>query len=462
MRAGFGIAAVCLAASGCLGDGASHAPPPATDVIPERPITVQVRLQAAHDDDTLFLRVRFPASEEDTQHESWRRLGGAWQLEGGGFRDLQAAIDGDAERGDVTRTSAASEAALAVLIDDPTSVGRLLNFQTTGCFGQCHERQRHMPNWRAADGPAPMTVWTGVGKADLWIWRGQRSALAGFADDLSFTPTGYVPDAGASPFTPVALTTDGLPSFVFDPAGGDGFARSWTTLPTPFVFDDGTLAELPDALAIGTAMLLGYTPADDDTVPAQVLSVPGGSRADVTALSLVGDGEWDVVLTRKLATGDAVGDLAFVSGKPYGIALSLHRNRADGRDHYVSLPLTLLLDTAGEGVRAVSMAGTAATPSFSDETMFPVTELSLFLPGVTSFEWLVGAPTTREGAPRTADVVHGGAFEVASAQNGCADCHAIRATDPTPPVMDAGPLERLVLRRGGVFTETPFFEEAAP
>lgn len=459
MRVRLAIAVASLAAGGCLGDRAEEAPSPG-GAIPDRPTTVQVRVQAAHNDDTLFLRVCFPATESDARHETWRRVAGEWRREGGGFRDLQAALEGDEERGDVTRTSAASESALSVLIDDPSSVGRLLNFRETGCFGQCHERQRQMPNWRAADGAAPMNVWTGVGKGDLWIWRGQRSALAGFADDLSFTSEGYVPDGGAPPFLPFLLSTSGLPSFVYDPAGGSGFAQAWSEDPAVLAFDDGTLADLPDALAIGSALMLGYVPADEDTVPAQVLSLPDGSRADVAAISLSADGEWDVVLARKLETGDASGDVAFVSGRPYGIAFSLHRDRADGRDHYVSLPLTLLVDTAGEGIAAVAFAGAgSAAPAFSDEMSFPVAELALFLPGVTSFDWLVGAPTTRAGAPRTVDVLHGGALEVATASHRCVDCHTIRSSDPTPPVTDAGPLERLVLRRGGVFGVTPFFDE---
>jgi hypothetical protein len=460
VRVGLAIGAVCLAACGCLGDRAEDAPSP-DGVIPGRPTTLQVRVQAAHNDDTLFLRVRFPAPDVASRHETWRRVAGEWRREGGGFRDLQAAAEGDVDRGDVTRTSAASETALSVLLDDPSSAGRLLSFRETGCFGQCHERQRQMPNWRASDGAAPMTVWTGFGKGDLWIWRGQRSALGGFADDLSFTPAGYVPDAGTAPFTPVTLTTEGLPSFVYDPAGGGAFAQAWSGQPAPLSFDDGTLDGLPDALAIGSALLLGYSPADDDTVPAQRLSLPGGSRADVATASAVAGGEWDVVFTRRLSTGDPAGDLALTSGKPYGIAFALHRDDADGRDHYVSLPVTLLLGTAGEGVTSVAVAGTgAAAPAFSDETAFPVTELSMFLPGVTSFDWLVGAPTTRDGEARTVDVVHGGALEVATAERRCADCHTVRSTDPAPPVADAGPLERLVLRRGGVYGPTPFFEES--
>lgn len=453
----FVIGMLCLGASGCLGDHAGDRLPEPAGAIPVRPLVVPVRVQAAHNGDTLFLRVRFPSAPGDRRHETWRRVDGEWRREGGGFRDLAAAQSDDAERGDVTRTSAASETQLSVMLDDSSSVGRLLYFQTTGCVGQCHDRQRQMPNWRAADGPTPMSIWTGFGKADLWIWRAQRSALAGFADDLSFTPAGYVPDAGTAPFTPVALGTAGIPTWLF---AGD-FAVRWEDPPPALAFDDGTVEGVADAMSLDSALLAGYVPSDGDTVPAQRLSTPTGSRADVGALASESDGEWEVLLTRRLSTGDTTGDLALTSGRAYGIGLALHRDDADGRDHYVSFPLTLLLDTAGEGVFAPALAGTGGVaPSFSDETAFPVTTVSLFLPGVTSFDFTVGAVVRRDGLARTVDVIHGGAVEVGNAEHRCSDCHTVRATDPAPPVTDAGPMERLVLRRGGVFGPTPFFEDA--
>ena len=462
MRARLPVSAVCLAAAaGCLGDLREDTPVPGS-LIPARPSRLETRVQAAHNDDTLFLRVRFPA-ELGERHELWHRADGAWRLEGGGFREVAAALAGDEQRALFPdAVSVGAELQLSVLLDDPSSPGRLLAFREQGCFGQCHDRQRQMPNWRAEDGAKPMTVWTGVGKGDLWVWRSHRTALAGFADDLSFTPAGYVPDAGAVPYSAVALTgTAQMPAWLFDPSDAGAWAFPYDTVIAqgPYAFDDGSLDGVANAMTVGSALASGYAPADGDTVPAWLLAMPGGSRADVAADATWSDGAWDLVLSRKLVTGDAIGDLALPLGKPYGIALALHRDGADGRDHYVSLPLTLLLDTAGEGVAVTAVAGTG-TPSF-DESGFPVTELALFLPGLTSFDWLVGAPAHRDGTVRTVDVVHGGGFEVATAQFRCADCHTVRAEDPLPPQMNAGPLERLVLRRGGVYSPTPFFDERA-
>ncbi|HVO30680.1 MAG TPA: hypothetical protein VMV18_08085, partial [bacterium] len=60
--------------------------------------------------------------------------------------------------------------------------------------------------------------------------------------------------------------------------------------------------------------------------------------------------------------------------------------------------------------------------------------------------------------PRAYDVKHGGAKEVDTSEKACADCHRVRQTDPKPPYRDAGAFENIVLRRGGVFDPTPFFE----
>ena len=81
-------------------------------------------------------------------------------------------------------------------------------------------------------------------------------------------------------------------------------------------------------------------------------------------------------------------------------------------------------------------------------------------PGITSFDFLVGAIVDRDGQVRERDVVHGGAEEVALASKRCADCHSVTAGDSPPPFLDAGPLGELVLRRGGVYGPTPFFEES--
>lgn len=447
--------------AGCLDDRDRDLEVPAGGAIPERPMTRSVLVQAAADEDTLFLRLRFDGNRGD--RDRWLcRVAGEWREEGGGFRDLQAALDGDEARGDVTRASKMTEVALTVIVDDPTSTTRLREFTQTGCFGFCHESARHMPNWRAADGLLPMEVWPGFGGfGDLWIWRAHRSGLAGFADDSRLSYAGYVPDAGLAPWTANAIGTAGLPSFVFDPAtSGSVFTVPWDPAGEAEPFAFGAVDGLPAALASDIALQSGWVPADGQCVPASLLREPTGSRSNVTASSTWSIGQWDVTLARPLVTGDAAADVSFALGKRYPFALALHSDQADSRDHYASFPSALLFGTTGEGIAVVALAGTGATPSFGDESSFPATTMNLVLPGVTTWEYLVGSNVGRSGALRESDVRHGGDVEVGTVDKRCADCHTIRQGDPFPPYMDAGALERLVLRRGGVYGPTPFFGES--
>lgn len=138
---------------------------------------------------------------------------------------------------------------------------------------------------------------------------------------------------------------------------------------------------------------------------------------------------WDVTVARPLARSGGIGDVALATGETVDVALALYTEGAGARDHYVSLPFALTVGTSTE------------------------LEVPLFLPGVTSWEFLVGAVVDRAGALREDDRLHGGWREVATGERACADCHRVRSTDEPPPYRDAGALERLVLRRGGVLFE---------
>lgn len=450
----FVAAAVVAAACDDLSRGAL---PGGTPGIPARPMTKTLRVQAAYDDTNLYLRVRFDA-DEGIRQEYFHYTDGAWLREGGGFRDYAAALAGDAARGDVDRVSAGSETVLGVAISDRHALAAVRDFDKFGCFLACHERQDAMPNWREGDGEFPMALFPGFGGfADAWIWRADRTALAGIADDESLGVAGLVPDAGTAPFAALELDTAGNPPFAFSAAETGAAAFAWDDVRSgsaPYAFDDGTLPAVPDAVSFGSALALGYVPAEGDAVPAQILAAPDGSRADVTAESSWSAGSWDVTLVRRLSTTDATHDVQFTDGGVYDIALSLHSENADERDHYVTLPLAVGLSTSGDLVATK----TPGVPDFTDETTFPVKDVGAVLPGVTSFDFLVGSLATRDGQPRTWDVKHGGRVEVAESLRHCGECHRIRASDPVPTYRDAGALESLVLRRGGVYDPTPFFE----
>lgn len=450
------IGMMAMAAVACIADKGGSPVPPGSGAIPLRPMVLHLKAQAAYDDANLWLRVRWPG-DEGARDRMFRYVGGAWRLEGGGFRDLEASNDGDPDRGELGHVSAFAEDQLAVAIDDRQAATRVRDFDKFGCFPACHERERQMPNWRGGDGDVGMFLFpTFGGFADLWVWRAQRTGLAGKADDLSLTTTGLVPDPGRAGWTDLELA-GGAPPMVFDGTGSGAWAVPFTqaTSSGPYSFGDGSV---PGAVAVpyATAIGGGWVPAEDDTVPAQILTLSTGSRADVSASSSwTAAGGWDLVLSRKLATGDAAHDVAIAPGRSYGLSFSLHSDQADGRDHYVSLPVLLLVGTAGNGIAAVQTTG---APDFSDETAFPVSDVPLVLPGVTSFDFLVGAVSNRDGTQREHDVVHGGHLEVTTSARHCTECHRITGDDPVPSYENAGELQRIVLRRAGVYDPTPFFE----
>ena len=169
----------------------------------------------------------------------------------------------------------------------------------------------------------------------------------------------------------------------------------------------------------------------------------------LAATGSVADLTWDVLYTRPLAAGGE--DIPLSPGDLYHLGLALHPDGSEGRYHYVSLPLALGLDVPSGGLDAVTLPG-VALPDFSDTASFPPLSVDLFLPGITSFEFLVGAVVDRNGQLRNNDYRHGGARAVATGALGCGECHRVESDSVVPPVQNAGALERLVLRRGGVFS----------
>ena len=70
-------------------------------------------------------------------------------------------------------------------------------------------------------------------------------------------------------------------------------------------------------------------------------------KNDLAATGGFADGKYTVVITRKLATGDAK-DITLQDGKAFSISISVHDNKNKGRKHHVSFPLSVGLSTAGD------------------------------------------------------------------------------------------------------------------
>ena len=90
-----------------------------------------------------------------------------------------------------------------------------------------------------------------------------------------------------------------------------------------------------------------------------------------------------------------------------------------------------------------------------------MTRLYLFQPGISTWEFLTGQNETNaveytNAQGQLVGQAHGGSGAVDSGSNPCTDCHTVRANDPfQPPVFNAGSMEDLTERRGGIWEDTP-------
>ncbi len=452
-------------------------------------VTLPFTVQAAYNDDTMFFHMSWEGDKGDT-HDYFRYTNGEWQREGGVRRDAQATIDNDPLRGSTGINSTIYESRVTFMLDDPNGPNAVAGFREYGCMLTCHDNSRTMPTWVNADGEVHKYLPDDVpGRLDLWHHRLGRANPIGLSDDQWVGQrTGDEGDSGGGsrhgdngtgPYATASVDDAGNPQWVFDPATtGGSFAFPFDDLFTSPLrsFVDDTAAELgpnaPNPVGIDymDAVAMGYVPAEGDTVPRRRLRQTEGSRGDITAAGTTftpsaGDplfGRWDSNIQRALDTLND-DDTALADGNIYNIAFALHTGMVTVRDHYVSFAYTLSLSGGDADIQAVKMAGSGSgtLPDFLDTAQFPVTNLDIFLPGITSFEFLngdnVGLEYIDPATGMAVDQSHGGASFLAQG-SGCRDCHSVRegaAFVPANGGFPAGAMETLVPLRGGVTTPTP-------
>jgi PKD repeat protein len=461
----------------------------------EKAMILPFTVQAAYNDDTMFFQMSWEGDKGDT-HDYFRYTNGAWQREGGPRRDAQASIDNDPARGSTSVNSTIYESRVTFMLDDPTGPNAVPMFAELGCMLTCHDNSRAMPTWINSDGEVhkylPDDDMFMGGRLDLWHHRLARSNPIGLSDDqwvgqrVNGEDDGKGGsrhgDDGTSPYSTAAFD-DNTPQWVFDPAttpNGE-FAFQFSDLFTSPIryFTDGTAQFLginaPNAVGIdyADAIAMGYVPQEGDTVPRRRLRQTVGSRGDIGAAGttfvpsaddpLVG--RWNSNIQRALATGNN-DDTQLADTGLYNIAFAVHTGMVTVRDHYVSFAYSLSLDGGDADIQAVKMAGTGdeSLPDFSDTTAYPVKALDLFLPGITSDEFLKGQnetdgvvyidPLTSEAV----DQVHAGASFINTMGSSCQDCHAVTEDEAFTPAnggFASGSMEVLVLQRGGVRSQTP-------
>ena len=448
-----------------------------------KPTTFEIKVQAAYNDDTMFFNIQWQGNRGDT-HDFLHFTNGKWRREGGHRRDAQSTLDRDRSRGRTDVVSTSYESSLAFFLDDPNGVNAVPGFEKFGCFMVCHDDSQYMPEW---DGQSELTMYlpdsfpsNSPGRLDLWRHRLALANPVSWADDQSVAKKipgqerfgGRIGDGQSkgdeSPFRINKLDPNtGKPDFTLDYSKTNGlsafpFSEIFTN---PYRFfmrrDTKTVSGEPLFVMTSSDYIISeingaYVPREGDTIPGNRLRKPTGLRGHISSVgsrfepdsagSLTGT--ITASLQRKLDTLD-LSDTKLEIGGTYNIAFAVATDFSGARDHYVSFPQKLSL---GNGAFADIQAGYVpgngvVLPDFSDTSRFPQTTVSMFLPGITSYEFVTGKNEFKNYYPKGSTTpigqIHPGSFALNSQTAGCRDCH-----DPLT-------MADLVTRRGGVNTATP-------
>ena len=478
--------------SSCGDDGdkvSGVAAPTLVGIEPDKAIILPFGIQVAFNDDTIFFHTNWEGDRGDT-HDYFRFTNGAWQGEGGTRRDAQSTIDNDPLRGSTSKNSTIYESRMTFMLDDPNGPNAVRDFGSFGCALTCHDNSRAMPLWVNADGEVHKYLNDDhPGRLDLWHHRLGRANPIGVSDD-QWVGTRIEGDgdggsrhgdAGDGPFQTGALGDDGNPLWVFDPDTTGGlFAFKFDQLfSSPLNYcvneaaaDLGPNAPNPVCISYEDAVAKGYEPREGDTVPRRRLRQPTESRGDITTLGTTFTpsaddplrGRWDSNLQRLLNTGND-DDTAMIAGAMYNIAFAVHTDMVTVRDHYISFPYTLSLGGDDADIRAVRIPGSGLTalPDFSDTTQFPVVDVNLFLPGITSFEFTAGENVDMifidPGTAAPVDQMHAGTDLILNQGISCRGCHKAATSEvfnpPQTGGFPGGSMEDLTKQRGGILGPTP-------
>lgn len=326
--------------------------------------TLDLSVQAAHDDKNLYLRFQW-ATQANRPGDAYPHLrfdGKEWKPYGS-QRLSKAVREG--------KMQAVYEDRLSLMIDD----GKVKNFDRQGCWLTCHNGMRDMPGEATKDQLAahpllqkrsdvrkylPATradggAWDKTrsaqeiaklkadgGFVDLIQWRAHRSNPVGMADD------GYVLeyrlfDEGKNPF--VSNSDDQKrPKMMFD-AKKVGIKAHAAT--------DIGKAGVPQVLVPGETAVPFDPKAgwkEGDMLPQYYVSRAAASGSAADNGNVRGewkDGKWTVVWVRPLNLANA-DDKALKAGATVSIGIAVHDDNVTTRAHHVSFPLKLGIGTKAD------------------------------------------------------------------------------------------------------------------
>jgi hypothetical protein len=336
-----------------------------------KPGSIDLAVQAAHDDKNLYLRFQWKTgmSRAGQMHNYMMYDGEKWKFIGGP-RSSEKVRKG--------AEPPLYEDRLAIMLDD----GKVPMFKNQGCWLTCHNGLRDMPNeptkaqvtghprlgdaglkkdevlkFLPASRSGDMPSWDKVkpadeiaktkaagGFVDLMQWRAHRSNAVGMSDD------GYVLeyrlfDKGKNPFSWNVDRKTMTPKFMFDEkkVGSKSIVMSDIGNPAkPHAIIQEENAVPYDAKA---AWKKG------DILPGRLLSRKGaeGSAGDNTDTKGVWkDSTWTVVWTRKLDTGHPEDDKILKVGGIYNVGFAVHDDNVTTRFHFVSFPVRLGIGKKGD------------------------------------------------------------------------------------------------------------------
>ncbi len=337
------------------------------------------------------IRFRFETDNPVWYHQYWVYRDGDWVRYGSG-------AEGPDEHG-------LYEDRISVMWDD----GSVLGFAERGGFVAAHpgmrstsgaapaEEVRDHPHLgetlgrsdvrkfilesREADAP-PAEAWRHVRPADeleslreegvfldLWQWRAHRSHPLGYADN------GYVLEyrhssSGRSMYATNQDSDTELPRYMFDPEQTGFRALDFDKL-VERAYEQDDLYYLAENSA--APFDPDHDWRDGDAIPHRILRQPEGSRGAIRASGGHQNGAWRIRLTRSLEAPDPLDSKDFIPGEIIHAAFAVHAGGTGARHHWVSLPVSIGMDTDGD-IIATRVDGDL------DEVELDYTAVPLFIP----------------------------------------------------------------------------------
>ncbi|MHC1742194.1 MAG: ethylbenzene dehydrogenase-related protein [Syntrophobacteraceae bacterium] len=238
-----------------------------------------VTTRALYTDDSIYFLFKWKDDTRSVTKDAWEFDGTKWQHKKG------------------------NEDRIALLFE----ISRITNFATRGCAITCHG---------PAGAPAKefkFATATAAEKGDLWHWKAARSDPYKRADDTWLTvageKTGRMNDAGSGGDVKNEVEDKSKPRYMQDP-GKNPSAPGFLLVEEAVEIKDYSVFKA------------------GDTITYQMPKKPEGSRADIAALSSHADGQWTLMLSRKLDTGNE-DDVAFNVKKNYSFAMALFDDSGD-------------------------------------------------------------------------------------------------------------------------------------